>query len=346
MFENYDKENMFESIWNFPNNLKDAIVLGNGIDLKNDYSHINNIVIAGMGGSAIGGDIVSVLENSNIKIPYTVCRDYSIPGWVNSSSLVICSSYSGNTEETISAFHKSIEIGASICGITTGGTLLKLLKENKKDFIKIPSGLQPRAAVAFSFIPIIKLIEKAGLIQSELDLWIEKSIDDLEKKRIIYGSEGNENPVYQLALKIYKKIPIIYSDVSSMRINAVRLKGQINENGKMLAYNNDLPELNHNEIVGWQNNPEIFKYLCVLWLEDDNDNNRTKIRKNITEKILDEVNVPQYSIQIIGESFQERFLHMIHYGDWLSFWCAILHGTDPSPVEKIVRLKNELSKKN
>jgi len=299
MFENYDKENMFKSIWNFPNNLKDAIVLGDGIDLKNDYSHINNIVIAGMGGSAIGGDIVSVLENSNINIPYSVCRDYSIPGWVNSSSLVICSSYSGNTEETISAFHKSIEIGASICGITTGGTLLKLLKENKKDFIKIPSGLQPRAAVAFSFIPIIKLIEKAGLIRSELDFWIEKSIDVLEKKRIIYGNEGNENPVYQLALKIYKKIPIIYSDVSSMRINAVRLKGQINENGKMLVYNNDLPELNHNEIVGWQNNPEIFKYLCVLWLEDDNDNNRTKIRKNITEKILDEVNVPQYSIHII-----------------------------------------------
>ena len=114
----------------------------------------------------------------------------------------------------------------------------------------------------------------------------------------------------------------------------------------MLAYNNDLPELNHNEIVGWQNNSEIFKYLCVLWLEDDSDNNRTKIRKNITKKILNELNVPQYSIRIIGECFQERFLHMIHYGDWLSFWCAILHGTDPSPVEKIVRLKNELSKKN
>ena len=137
------------------------------------------------------------------------------------------------------------------------------------------------------------MIEKAGLIESELDLWIEKSIDDLEKRRIIYSGEGNANPIYQLALKIYKKIPIIYSDVSSMRINAVRLKGQINENGKMLAYNNDLPELNHNEIVGWQNNSEIFKYLCVLWLEDDDDNNRTKIRKHITKKILDEVNVPQ-----------------------------------------------------
>ena len=211
-----------------------------------------------------------------------------------------------------------------------------------------PTGLDiPNQNNTESIDNVINLLDSK--IDNSLKIYIQElnsKIDNLEKKRIIYGSEGNENPVYQLALKIYKKIPIIYSDVSSMRINAVRLKGQINENGKMLAYNNDLPELNHNEIVGWQNNPEIFKYLCVLWLEDDNDNNRTKIRKNITEKILDEVNIPQYSIQIIGESFQERFLHMIHYGDWLSFWCAILHETDPSPVEKIVRLKNELSKKS
>ncbi len=346
MFKNYDQENMYASIWNFPNNLKDAIVLGDRIDLKNDYSNIQNIVIAGMGGSAIGGDIVSVLESSNINIPYVVCRDYSIPEWVNSHSLVICSSYSGNTEETISAFHKSIKSGASICGITTGGTLLKLLKEHERDFIRIPSGLQPRAAVAFSFIPIIKLIEKVGLIQSNLDLWIGKSISDLEKNRVIYSNEGNENPVYRMAHQIYKKIPIIYSDTSSMRVNAVRLKGQINENGKMHAYFNDLPELNHNEIVGWQNNSEIFQHLCVLWLEDDSDNDRTKIRRNITQEILDEGNISQYSIKVIGESFQVRFLNMIHYGDWLSFWCAILHETDPSPVEKIIRLKNELSKKN
>ncbi len=346
MFKKYDQENMFQSIWNFPNNLKDAIVIGNKINLKNDYAHIQNIVVAGMGGSAIGGDIVSVLENSNIKIPYVVCRDYSIPEWVNSQSLVICSSYSGNTEETISAFHKSIKSGASICGITTGGELLKLLKKNEKDFIKIPSGLQPRAAVAFSFIPIIKLIEKVGIIQSDLDSWIGNSITNLEKNRVVYSNEGNENPVYELAHKIYKKIPIIYSNTSSMRINAVRLKGQINENGKMLAYNNELPELNHNEIVGWKNNSEFFKFLCVLWLEDDRDSGRIKIRKNITEKILNEINVPQYSIKIIGKTFQERFLHMINYGDWLSFWCAILNETDPSPVEKIVRLKNELSKKN
>ncbi len=342
MYRDYDKENMYDSIWNFPDNLRDAFIIGEKISLKNKYYNIQNIIIAGMGGSAIGGDMVAILEKSNIKIPYIVCRDYNVPEWVSSNSLVICSSYSGNTEETISVFHKSIDRGASICGITTGGKLLKLLKDNNKDYIKIPEGLQPRAAVAYSFIPMIKLLEKIGLLNSNLKFWFEKTIDTLDKNRVYYGAEESKNPVYSLANKLYKKIPIIYSDSSTMRINAVRLKGQLNENGKMLAYCNELPELNHNEIVGWQNNQEIFKHLCVLWLEDESDNGRTKIRKTITESILNETNISQYSIKFEGDSFQERFLNMVHFGDWLSFWCAILHKTDPSPVEKIIKLKNEL----
>ena len=345
MYKEHDKENMYGSIWNFPDNLKDALTIGENISLKNKDYNLQNIVIAGMGGSAIGGDIVAILEEQNIKIPYLVCRDYNVPKWVNSNSLVICSSYSGNTEETISAFHKSKDRGASICGITTGGKLLKLLENHKKDYVKIPKGLQPRAAVAFSFIPIIKLIEKIGLVNSNLKFWFEETVNTLNNNRVYYGSEGNKNPVYLLANKLYKKIPIIYSDSSTMRVNAVRLKGQLNENGKMLAYFNELPELNHNEIVGWQNNQEIFEHLCVLWLEDESDTSRTKIRKKITESILNETNISQYSIKVEGDSFQERFLNMVHFGDWLSYWCAILHKTDPSPVKKIVRLKNELNER-
>ena len=342
MYKDYDKENMYESIWNFSDNLRDAFCIGEKISLKNKYPNIQNIVICGMGGSAIGGDFVAILEKSNIKIPYLVCRDYNVPDWVNSNSLVICSSYSGNTEETISAFHESKDRGANICGITTGGKLQKLLEDYNKDYVKIPRGLQPRAAVAYSFIPIIKLIEKIGLLDSKLNYWFEKTVNILEEMRVNYGFEGNENPVYSLANKIYKKIPIIYSDSSTLRVNAVRLKGQLNENGKMLAYHNDLPELNHNEIVGWQNNSSIFEHLCVLWLEDESDTTRTKIRKSITESILNESDILQFSIKVKGDSFHERFLNMVHYGDWLSFWCAIFHKTDPSPVEKIIRLKNEL----
>ena len=345
MFKKFDKENMFESIWSFSENIKDALKIGDSIELKNKYDNIQNIVIAGMGGSAIGGDVVSVLERLNINIPYAVCRDYSIPKWVNKNSLVICSSYSGNTEETLSAFYQSLDRGANICGITTGGTLLEKLKEYKKDYITIPSGLQPRAALAYSFIPIIKLLEKLSIFKSDINLWIRSTIKTIEKNRDIYSLESDDNPVYRLAYRIYKKIPIIYSDNSTMRTNAIRLKGQINENSKMLAYCNEIPELNHNEIVGWQNNSEIFKDLCVVWLEDSHDNKRNKIRKQITESILNDIEIEQYSIQMDGDTFQERFLNMIHYGDWLSFWCAIFHKTDPSPVDKIVKLKNILSSK-
>ncbi len=345
MFKMFDKENMFESIWSFSENIKDALKIGDSIELKNKYDNIQNIVIAGMGGSAIGGDVVSVLESSNINIPYAVCRDYSIPKWVNKNSLVICSSYSGNTEETLSAFYQSLDRGANICGISTGGILLEKLKEYKKDYITIPSGLKPRAALAYSFIPIIKLLEKLSIFKSDINLWIRSTTKTIEKNRDIYSLESDDNPVYKLAYRIYKKIPIIYSDNSTMRINAIRLKGQINENSKMLAYCNEIPELNHNEIVGWQNNSEIFKDLCVIWLEDSHDNKRNKIRKQITESILNDIEIEQYSIQMDGDTFQERFLNMIHYGDWLSFWCAIFHKTDPSPVDKIVKLKNILSSK-
>ncbi|MBA64800.1 MAG: bifunctional phosphoglucose/phosphomannose isomerase [Candidatus Marinimicrobia bacterium] len=346
MFKNIDKENMFHSIWSFPENIMDAIDLGDSLMLRNSYDNIQNIIVAGMGGSAIGGDIVSVLESSNIKIPFMVCRDYSLPNWVNKNTLIICSSYSGNTEETLSIFNQSLNLGAKVCGITTGGILLKKLEEFDKDYIIIPSGLQPRAAIAYSFIPIIKFLEKLCIIESDFNLWIQKTLISLKENRDLYNKEDDNNPVYRLAKNIYNKIPIIYSDNSTMRVNGIRIKGQICENAKMLAYCNDLPELNHNEIVGWKNNKNIIEFLCVIWLKDYSDNKRIKYRQKITQSILDEINIDQYSIEVKGESFQERFLHVMHYGDWLSFWCAILHHTDPSPVEKIIRLKEELGNRH
>tara|TARA_B110000438_G_scaffold76885_1_gene77084 strand:- start:3243 stop:4283 length:1041 start_codon:yes stop_codon:yes gene_type:complete len=345
MTSRYDPENMFSSIWSFPENLEDALKLGDSIQLKQNYENINSIVVAGMGGSAIGGDVVSVLGNSYIKIPFTVCRGYSLPNWVNENTLVICSSYSGNTEETLSTLDDALKKNAKVCGITTGGKIGEKLKELGKDMVLIPSGLQPRAALAFSFIPIAKLLEKAELLDLKIKKWITKTIYSLKSSREIYSEESAENPVYELAKKIHKKLPIIYSDNSTLGVAAVRLKGQICENGKMLAYNNNLPELNHNEIVGWENNQNLFNDLFVLWLTDEDDNSRIKHRQDITQSILKQSGVNQFVIQVTGNSFQERFLLMIHYGDWLSYWCAILHGTNPSPVEKISRLKEELSKR-
>ena len=342
MYKNLDQTSMFDSIWQFPDDLKKAEDLGNNIKLSNQYSNINNIVIAGMGGSAIGGDVVSILENDNFNYPIIISRGYSLPNWVNENTLLICSSYSGNTEESLTALDDGLKKKAQIIGITTGG---KLANDLNKDFILIPSGLQPRAALAFSFIPIIKFLDKISIIETKLDSWLGDSINVLIESRELYSIDSMENPTYELAQNLYKNIPIIYADKSTYGVAALRLKGQLCENSKMLAYHNELPELNHNEIVGWENNPNIFKYLFVLWLCDENDNPRVKLRQQITQEILNENGVDQFVIEMTGNSFQERFLHMINYGDWLSFWCAIAHGIDPSPVEKIDRLKKELMKR-
>ena len=337
---------MFGAIWNFPENLREAHHIGSQIVLKQEYCEIQNIVIVGMGGSAIGGDVVSVLEESNIKVPLIVCRGYSVPEWVTNKTLVVLSSYSGNTEETLSSLDDAIRKRAVLCGLTTGGILAERLEKLGMDVIIIPSGLQPRAALAFSFIPMIKLFEKIGLVETNIDSWLQKSIELISSKRSLYSKDRDDNPIMKLSKSIYKKIPIIYSDISTMKVAGVRLKGQICENSKMLSYFNELPEQNHNEIVGWENNPELFNHLFVIWLVDKSDNPRIKLRTRITQNILGEKDVDQITIKVDGDSFQERFLNMIHYGDWLSFWCAILHNTNPSPVKNIDRLKKTLMSNN
>ncbi|MEL0269489.1 MAG: bifunctional phosphoglucose/phosphomannose isomerase [bacterium] len=339
-----DKDDMYQSIWDFPENIIDAIELSENITLKNEYREVNNIIIAGMGGSAIGGDVVCSLIKNEIKIPFVVNRGYDLPAWANSSTLIICSSYSGNTEETISILEEAKSLGAKVIGITTGGVLESLCKNYSFDFVNIPSGLQPRAALAFSFIPLLYILKKTSLINVEVSSWLKSSVDLIKSKRVEYSSDKENNPVYQLANKLYNKLPIIYADSTSLETVAVRLKGQICENSKILAYHSIYPEMNHNEIVGWENNEEYFSNYYVLWLMDEEMNSRNKSRKNIISEILSDLNVSQQEIKVDGNSFKERFLLLIHYGDWLSYWCAILHNTDPSPVKNIQTLKDKLSK--
>ncbi len=340
---NFDPSEMKKSIYDFPEHMQEAISIGQSINLHGNYDQIKNVVVAGMGGSAIGGDVVRALMSDKMKVPFFVSRHYQLPSWVNESTLVICSSYSGNTEETLSAFENAVNRSATILGITTGGKLEKLLNEQNLDCVKIPGGLQPRAALAFSFVPMLFVAQKIGLVDQDPTENLHLTIDLLKKVRDQYQSETDDNPTFALANRIAQTIPVIYGETESTEVVAVRWKGQLAENSKMLSYCNFLPELNHNEIVGWENNPELMKHLSLIWLVDDSGHKRVKYRHQISQKIINSNPAMQHTVKVNGPDHFSRFLHLIHFGDWVSYWCAKVHGTDPTPVHKIDQLKRELS---
>jgi len=345
-YNSIDSSNMYKAIYDFPDHLRKAKTIGESIILNNKYSKIKNIVVAGMGGSAIGGDIARLILQNELKIPMYICRNYKLPNWVNNDSLVICSSYSGNTEESLSAFEDAQKKKAQIIAISTGGVLSKKIKELGLDLITIPSGLQPRAALALSFVPMLYLFKSLNLIEINKINDLIKAIDKIELMRDVYNKKTNENPAYLLSKKIYQTLPVIYGENESLAILAVRWKGQLSENAKMLAFHNELPEMNHNEIVGWENNSELINKISIIWLKDESDHPRTKIRQISSKKIINNLPARHESVSLEGFTKVERYLNMIHLGDWVSFWCAILHETDPTPVKKIDRLKEILSKKS
>ena len=340
--EKIDPQNMFKSIFDFPVQIEEAVKIGKNIVLKKNYSKVNNIILAGMGGSAVGGDLLSLALKNYLSIPFFVSRNYTLPNWVDKNSLVICSSYSGNTEETLSAFNEAKSKNATVIGITTGGVLSSWLKEYDCDEITIVDGLQPRAAVGYSMIPMMFLIKNILEIELNLDFILDETRNELLEKRNTYSIMNSQNPVYSLAQKIYKKCIVIYGETGATDKLAIRLKGQLCENSKMLTFVNEIPEMNHNEIVGWENNSDIFTRLVVLWLVESSGHIRNSKRVEITQSILDKIPVEQYTIRLEGKSFINRIFHSIHYGDWLSYWCAFLHQTNPTPVDKINFLKKAL----
>jgi len=342
--DNIDVSNMFKSIYDFSDHMIEAISIGKEIKIERNYSNLSNIVICGMGGSAIGGDLSKSLINSSLRLPLVVNRNYSLPNWVNEYTMVICCSYSGNTEETLSAYHDALSKGASVIGISTGGRLTKLLDENNHDKVVIPAGLQPRAAVAFSFIPLLYLLSQLELIDKSILDEIDSSVDKIKLVRKLYSNQIDDNPTYTLAKQIYKTIPIIYGENHTTSSIALRWKGQLCENSKMIAYHNDIPEMNHNEIVGWEENPEILKQFSILWISDESLHARNKIRYQSSLEIVKQLPAFQKIVTLEGSSFPERFIHLLHYGDWLSYWCALMHEIDPTPVDKIDQLKQVLSK--
>ncbi len=332
-----DKSNMRGAISSFPNQIEDSFSIIKQVSINKNNFNIQSILVLGMGGSAIGADLARVLCQNECNVPIIVNRSYNIPNWVNKFTLVIASSYSGNTEETVSAFKKCRNLNCNIIVLSNGGKILQYAIDFGLDNVRIPAGLQPRAALGYSFTLIILLLNKIGFISDNIIRLIKDSIFSLEQMSL--EMKNKENKAIDIAKKIHLLCPIIYGSTDLTWVAALRFRGQLAENAKMLSFHYDFPEQNHNEIEGWTANPEIMKKMSIIWLKDNDDHKGVQSRMKISFDLLNDYPYNQIVITQDGLNQVERLLKMIHFIDWISYYSALLNKLDPTPVNRINELK-------
>ncbi len=296
---------------------------------------VSNICIVGLGGSGIGGTLVSGIVSDTCELPITVSKGYDLPNFVNENTLVILSSYSGNTEETLNALVQAEERSTKICVISSGGSLLQIAKEKNYDYVAIPGGLPPRAAFGYSSVQVFAVLSNYNFISTSY-------ISDLEKTIAFLNTEELEIQALSklVANKLQGKLPVIYSE-DSLEGVAVRFRQQINENAKMLCWHHVIPEMNHNELVGWTTQNDDLK-VVVLRSKGENPRNtkRIEINKEIIEKYTNEI----LEIWAKGASKVEQAYYLVHFGDWVSYYLAELQEVDSIEVDVITHLKSSLAK--
>ena len=326
---------MNEYINDFTNHLSEAIEIANNANLKPRKTKIKNVLICGLGGSGIGGSIVKDIISTKASVPIAATKDYSIPNFVDKHTLVIASSYSGNTEETLYAIEKCQAKKAEIAVITSGGKLKSVAKENNYNAIIIPSGNPPRAMFGYAFTEIFYMLNHYNIIDDFFKSDFEKAIDLLNVKKPTIQKDA-----MSLAKKIYKKTPVIYV-ANGFEGVAIRFRQQINENSKMLCWHHVIPEMNHNELLGWRTNVEN---LAVIYLRNKSDYKRNQIRININKTVIAKYTKNITEIWSEGNSLIENSLYHINLGDWVSWYLSKMNGVDAIEIDVINFLKDELSK--
>lgn len=338
-----DGSDMYRTLKSFDEQLKNAVSISSKVEIPAKYNGIRNIIIAGLGGSAIGGDLLRSYVSGECKVPVFVNRNYFIPAFADENTLIIVSSYSGNTEESLSSYEDAKKKNCRIICISSGGNLSQMAQADGNLLITVPGGFQPRCALGYSFIPMIYVLMLMELI-SDHRAEINNIIDYISFRGNIYGNIADaENPALKIAQHLQGKIPVIYSSNDLLDIVNLRWRCQINENAKSLAYGNLLPEMNHNEIVGWEVNPGILKNLAVIFLNDPEDNKRIAMRAEISKDLVKPFAGLVYEISSEGHTKLERILDLVYLGDWVSFFLAVLNKVDPTPIEKINILKTKLT---
>jgi glucose/mannose-6-phosphate isomerase len=343
-YQKLDPEGMLARIKELPMQCRQAWQAAMSFKLPAEYRDVDKVVILGMGGSAIGGDLMRSLVMMEAMIPVIVHRDYGLPACVDEKTLLIASSYSGNTEETLSGFEPALKTGAKKLVMTTGGKLQQMAEDNHVPVFKIEYKAQPRAALGFSFIPVLGVMQQLGFIRDKT-ADVNETVQVLERleKKLDEKSPLSANPAKQIAQRLFGCLPVIYGAGIAAEA-AHRWKTQINENSKAWAFYEVFPELNHNATVGFPLPGEVVKKIRVIMLRSPLFNTRIKLRYDVTCELLKQAGVVYEFVDSEGASPLAQMVSLVSIGDYASYYLAILYKVDPSPVKVISYLKDRLAK--
>ncbi len=328
MESSLDKSRMRDILEEFPNQVREASKLGQQLRITEP---INKVVIAGVGGSGSVGDVVtSLLRYEHIMV--TAIKEYSLPLWVNETTLVFIATYSGDTPETLSMYAEALRRKAQIVIITSGGKIRMAAMDGNTKVISVPKGMPPRLSLAYLFFPIMNILESSGLIKNY--------VRDAEMLLQTLAKNNYEAKAQELAMKLKNTIPIIYSG-PKMAAAAQRWKIAFNENAKAHAFVSILPEAAHNEIVAYEHLTGNFH---AIFLRDEKEHRNIQKQFDFMKEFLKGKGVHVTEIALKGESQLNKMFSAIHLGDWTSYFLALLHEVDPTPIRSIDELKAFVAK--
>ena len=336
---NYDPQNQFAVLKESFKQIEFA--WNNIVDLSKIKSReFDAIVITGMGGSAISGDLLKEIFNDEIQIPLFVVRNYSLPSFVNNKTLVIISSYSGNTEESVSCFKDALKRKSSIAAISTGGKVEQIALTEQIPRIELQKGFQPRYALGMSFFTLVKVFQSLKIIPGQ-ESFVESVTKLWKEKAELYSKENNY--ALNIADELIGYIPIIYSCSGITSAAGYRMKCQFNENSKLHAFHNSIPELDHNEIIGWETFRDNQLNAKIINILDDDYPPQIRKRFDITTELAGRKGVDAITLMSSEKNRKVRIMDLIYLGDWITYYLAVLRGFDPSEIEYIYELKKRLA---
>ncbi len=330
-----DEQDMLEKLKGFPRQCGEGYSLPAPALLPG--RDFNKVVFCGMGGSAIGGDIISALACEHSGTPCFVNRDYGLPSYADGKTLAVIMSYSGNTEETLSALETARKRGCRIVCVSSGGQVEKIAVEGKFPMVKIPGGYPPRCAMGYLFFPCYRIMSALGVLP-ELNTAI---FDRIRRWSEEFSPEKENSLAKAVAFRFHDRIPVIYSGARLLPA-LTRWKTQIAENSKSFAFINVFPEMNHNEIMSWRCPGWFVKKAVPVFIASDREHPRTEKRFKITREIISGVNSGILDLKTEGDNLLEELFYLIVLGDWISFYLAVLNGANPTEIQGIDTLKKRM----